>query len=152
MNGNNLNVRYRRNAYAKKRIKVILAIAAGVIGVLLILFLVFGGILKDKVEDDIEEDRTRESTDTDIIEEHAMPPSVNGYGISLSGLTSSSASDKIAQIAKNEGSGISFIARNSSGSEIYASYVAWLRNCLPSSLLIQVECSPPCTSAPHCCC
>ena len=52
MNGRNLNVRYRRNEYAKKRNKVIAIIVTTIVVLLLASFLIVGGLLKMKVDND----------------------------------------------------------------------------------------------------
>ena len=124
MNGKNLNVQYRRNSYAKKRIKVIAAIIGISLALLLILFLVIGGLLNDKVEDDKKEDSTRPVSDSEEKLPHAQLPSVKGYGISLSGITTSAISDKVSEISKADGSGINFVVRDADGKEIYDSSLA----------------------------
>lgn len=124
MNGNNLNVRYRRNAYAKKRIKVIAFIVGGAVIVLAILFLVFGGILKDKVDDDRNEDATRTDQVSDTAPERQEVASVNGYGFSLVGATNSAISEKATEIQSKGGNSISFMTRDESGNELFSSSVA----------------------------
>ena len=124
MNGKNLNVQYRRNSYAKKRIKVISILAAIVFVVLIVLFFVLGRFLKAKTDNDKNEDKgSAPAVDTQA-PEHADIPSVNGYGFSISGATNVSVSDRVALIAQEKGNAINFVARNSSGAEIYFSEVA----------------------------
>ena len=124
MNGKNLNVHYRRNAYSKKRIKVILAIVGALVAILVALFLIIGGVLKNKVEDDKQnsEDQTANITDEPVA--HAEVGSVNGYGISLSGLTTSLISEKTQAISRSDGDNVVFVARDESGKEIYKSALA----------------------------
>lgn len=124
MNGKNLNVQYRRNSYAKKRIKAIVAITAIVIVALAVIFFIVGKALKNKVDGDNEERSGAATTEVTAPLAHAELPSVNGYGISLSGLTEQAISDKLSEIAELEGNGVNFVARNSSGEEIYSSSVA----------------------------
>lgn len=124
MNGKNLNVQYRRNSYAKKRIKAIVAITAILIVVLVVLFFVVGKILKNKVDGNGGEGGGTGTPAVTTPPAHAELPSVNGYGISLSGLTNQAISDKVSAISDVSGSGINFVARNSSGEEIYSSAVA----------------------------
>ena len=124
MNGKNLNVQYRRNSYAKKRIKAIVAITAIVIIALAVLFFIVGKALKNKVDGNDEERSGAATTAVTTPLEHAELPSVNGYGISLSGLDEQAISDKLSAIEDVSGSGINFVARNSSGEEIYSSSVA----------------------------
>ena len=124
MNGKNLNVQYRRNSYAKKRIKAIVAITAIFIVILVALFFVVGNILKNKIDGNGDEGGGTDTPAATTPPAHADLPSVNGYGISLSGLTAQDISDKVSEIAGLEGSGINFVARSSSGEEIYSSAVA----------------------------
>ena len=124
MNGKNLNVQYRRNSYAKKRIKAIVAITTIVIIALVVVFFIVGKVLKNKVDGNNEEKSGAATTEVTDSLVHAELPSVNGYGVSLLGLTEQAISDKLSAIAGLEGSGVNFVARNSSGEEIYSSSVA----------------------------
>ena len=125
MNGKDLNVRYRRNAYAKKRVKVIIILIVICVVLLAVAFLIIGSALKGRVDDDRAEDESRsEAEQTEPLEQHAEVPSVSSYGISLSGVSASSFSDKTVEIEKNKGSGINFVIRDSAGSELYSSSVA----------------------------
>ena len=124
MNGKNLNVRYRRNTYAKTRLKVILAIVGGLAAILLILFLAVGGSLKNKVEDNNKNDDPITDAGVDDSLPHRQALQVNGYGLSLSGLTQSGASDKALEVSKAGGDNISFIARDEAGKELYKSALA----------------------------
>ena len=124
MNGRNLNVRYRRNEYAKKRNKLILIIVSVVLVLLLAGFLIVGSLLKGKVDDD----RQNAANDTVQNEQpevpHANVGAVKGYGISLSGVTTTKISDKATEIQRAGGSNMSFVARDSSGKETYSSSLA----------------------------
>ena len=124
MNGKNLNVQYRRNSYAKKRIRVITAIVAVILVILVILFFVIGRILKNKIDKDRTEDGGSNNPAVTDPLEHAELPSVNGYGISLSGATNQAISDKVSSIVSADGNCINFVARSASGEEIYSSDVA----------------------------
>ena len=124
MNGKNLNVRYRKNAYAKTRIKVIAAILGVVALVLIVLFLVFGGLLKKKVEEDKQNPGTHGTQSADVLPENAETPAVNGYGVNLAGITASAVAEKINDISKVGGNNISFLVRDASGNEIYKSTLA----------------------------
>jgi hypothetical protein len=124
MNGKNLNVQYRRNSYAKKRIRVIAAIAAIVIVILVVLFFVIGRVLKNKVDKSKEEDSASDIPAVTAPLGHAELPSVNGYGFSLLGATNQTISDKIGEISSAEGNCINFVVRSASGEEIYSSSVA----------------------------
>ena len=124
MNGNNLNVRYRKNTYAKTRIKVI-AIILGIVAVIaLVLFLVIGGILNQKVEEDNDKPVVHGAQTTEAVVERTPVDSVKGYGVSLSGATLSGVSDKAARISKAGGTNMSFLVRDGSGKEIYKSALA----------------------------
>ena len=123
MNGKNLNVRYRRNTYARTRLKVILAIVGGLAAILVILFLVIGGSLKNKLDDN--------NSDTPTTDQAGVPSperkeaiQVNGYGVSLSGLTSTGASEKALEISKAGGNNVSFTVRDEAGKELYKSALA----------------------------
>ena len=124
MNGKNLNVRYRKNAYAKTRIKVIVAIVGIVAVLLVVLFLVVGGLLNKKVEDDKENPVTQGAQSTDTLPKDKQVPSVKGYGVNLSGATVSVVAQSLADISKNGGNNISFLVRDASGNEIYKSALA----------------------------
>ena len=124
MNGKNLNVRYRKNAYAKTRIKVIAAIFGVVAVVLAILVLIFGGVLKKKVADDRQNAIMNGTQATDTAPEHKKVPSVNGYGINLSGATVSTVAEKLSEISRNGANNISFVVRDAAGNEIYKSALA----------------------------
>ena len=124
MNGKNLNVRYRRNTYAKTRVKVIATIF-GVIAVLLIIsFLVIGLALKDKVDNDRNNENIEQPANGDNSAVHATVPSVKGYGFSLAGATATTASDKASEVSKTGGSNLSFVVREASGKELYKSALA----------------------------
>ena len=124
MNGKNLNVRYRKNTYAKTRMKVI-AVILGVVAVaLVVLFLVVGGLLNKKVEDDQANSAVQGTQSTDTSTQDKQVPSVNGYGVSLSGATASSINQSLTDISKNGGNNISFLVRDVSGNEIYKSALA----------------------------
>ncbi len=124
MNGKNLNVRYRRNSYAKKRIKVIAIISCIAVAALVVVLLIVGGLLKEKTDRDKLEDMNKESDVQNNIEEHIRVESVKGYGVSLSGATSNSLADKVTAISKSGGNGLSFLARDDNGKELYSSSVA----------------------------
>lgn len=124
MNGKNLNVQYRRNSYAKKRIRVIAAITAIFLVILVVLFFVIGRLLKDKVDEDRKENSGSDLPTVTAPLGHAELPSVNGYGLSLSGATNQTISDKVSAIASAEGNCINFVARADTGEEIYSSAVA----------------------------
>ena len=124
MNGKNLNVRYRKNTYAKTRIKVI-AIILGIVAVIaLVLFLVIGGILNKKVDNDGENvvvHGTQNQVDT---VERVQVASVKGYGVSISGISTTSVSEKATAISKAGGTNMSFLVRDTLGNEIYKSALA----------------------------
>ena len=124
MNGKNLNVRYRKNAYAKTRIKVIAAIFGVVAIALVILFLVVGGLLNKKVEDDQVNSAVQGTQSADTSPKKKTVPSVNGYGVNLSGATLSAVNQSLADVSKSGGNNISFLVRDASGSEIYKSALA----------------------------
>ena len=124
MNGKNLNVRYRRNAYAKTRVKVIAAIFGAVAALLVISFLVVGVALKDKVDNDRVNENTNQPQSTDTIVPHVIVPSVKGYGMTLAGATATTASDKATEVSKAGGSNVSFVVRDTSGKELYKSALA----------------------------
>ena len=124
MNGKNLNVRYRKNTYAKKRIKVI-AIILGIVAVIaLVLFLVIGGILNKKVDNNGENTIVHGTQNTEKAPEHKQVAAVKGYGVSLSGITSTAVSEKAAAISKAGGNNMSFLVRDDSGRELYNSALA----------------------------
>ncbi len=139
MNGRNLNVRYRRNVYAKTRMKVIAIIAAVAVAVLLIVFLIVGGMLKDKVDDDRNNVGGEQTTDVDASLVQTEVEAVKGYGISLSGVTTTNISDKATEIQRAGGSNISFVTRDSSGKELYKSSLAQSMGKQSSSDLIDVS-------------
>lgn len=124
VNGKNLNVHYRRNAYSKKRIKFILIIAAVLVAILAVLFLIIGGALKGKVDEDKQKGENQTTPNADEVTVHTEVPSVNGYGISLSGITTSAISDKAQQISRDDGDNLVFITRDDSGKELYRSTLA----------------------------
>ena len=124
MNGKNLNVQYRRNSYAKKRIKVIAVIVCIVLVLLAAAFLVIGGMLKDKVDEDNQGEAGVTTNGDAQTPPHAELPSVKGYGMSILGATDSAVSEKASKVDQADGSCISFSARGSSGEEIYFSSVA----------------------------
>ncbi len=124
MNGKNLNVRYRKNTYAKTRVKVI-AIILGIVAVIaLVLFLVIGGILNNKVEDNDKNNVVHGTQNTETVTEHKEVLPVNGYGVSLLDATASAISESAAKIAKAGGSNMSFVVRDESGNELYKSALA----------------------------
>ena len=124
MNGKNLNVQYRRNSYAKKRVRVIVAITAILLLLLVVLFFVIGRMLKSKVDGSVTEGEGTLPPATSAPLGHAELPSVSGYGLSLSGATAQAISDKVSAIVSAEGSCINFVARSAEGEEIYSSAVA----------------------------
>ena len=124
MNGKNLNVRYRRNTYARTRLKVILAIVCGLAAILLILFLVIGGSFKKKVDDNNKNNPpVTEPNGTESVERKDVLQ-VNGYALSLSGLTSTGVSEKALEISKAGGNNVSITVRDESGKELYKSSLA----------------------------
>ncbi len=139
MNGRNLNVRYRRNVYAKTRMKVIAIIAAVVVAVLLIAFLIVGGMLKNKVDDDRNNGGEAQTTNVDATQPQTNSQAVKGYGISLSGVTTTKISDKATEIQKAGGSNMCFVTRDSSGKELYKSSLAQSMGKQSSSDLIDVS-------------
>lgn len=124
MNGKNLNVRYRKNTYAKTRIKVILAMLGIGVAVLLVLFLVIGGLLNNKLKGDNGNTVIHGSQNTNDVTEHKEVASVKGYGVTLLGATATSISEKVSEIASVGGSNVSFLVRDSSGNELYNSALA----------------------------
>ena len=124
MNGRNLNVRYRRNEYAKKRNKVIAIIVTTIVVLLLASFLIVGGLLKMKVDNDRQQNTTDTTQNEDVKAPHASVGAVKGYGISLSGATTTTISDKATEIQRVGGSNMSFVVRDTSGKEIYNSALA----------------------------
>ena len=124
MNGRNLNVRYRRNEYAKKRNKLIIIIVSVVVVLLLAGFLIVGSLLKGKVDDDLQNAASDTTQNEQPEVPHANVGAVKGYGISLSGVTTTKISDKATEIQRAGGSNMSFVARDSSGKETYSSSLA----------------------------
>lgn len=140
MNGRNLNVRYRRNVYAKTRMKVIAIIATVALALLFIAFLIVGGMLKDKVDDDRNDTGGQQTV---AVDDTTLPQTdvvaVKGYGVSLSGLTAAKVSDKATEIQKVGGSNISFVVRDSNGKETYKSSLAQSMGRQSSADLIDVS-------------
>lgn len=124
MNGKNLNVRYRRNTYAKTRLKVILAIVGGIVAILLVLFLVIGSSLKNKVDDNNKNDAPATEDNATEMNVRKEVRQVNGYGLSLLGLSTSGAYDKALEVSKADGNNISFVVRDNAGKELYKSALA----------------------------
>ena len=139
MNGRNLNVRYRRNVYAKTRMKVIAIISAVVLAILLIAFLVVGGMLKNKVDDDRNKGGEEQPSGVDSPSPEITVGAVKGYGISLSGVNTTKISDKATEIQKAGGSNMSFVTRDSSGKELYKSSLAQSMGKQSGSDLIDVS-------------
>ena len=124
VNGKNLNVRYRRNAYAKTRIKIIVTVLVTLLVVALVAFLVIGGMLDSKVTADRNNQISGETQDAENATPHAEVASVKGYGVTLSGATTTTITDKATEISKAGGSNISFVVRDNSGKELYSSALA----------------------------
>ena len=124
MNGKNLNVRYRKNTYAKTRIKVVLAMLGIGLAVLLVLFLVVGGWLNKKLKGDDGNTVIHGSQNTNDVVERKEVSSVRGYGVTLSGATATVISEKASEIARVGGNNISFVVRDAAGNEIYNSTLA----------------------------
>ncbi len=124
MNGKNLNVNYRRKAYAKKRARAIITIVASALVLLFVLFLIFGGILKNKVDDERQNDGSSQTDNVATDNIHTNVPSVKGYGVSLEGLSASALSDRLTQIGNAGGDCVSVVVRSSTGNELYSSSVA----------------------------
>jgi hypothetical protein len=84
----------------------------------------FGGMLKNKVDDDHQNDASSQTDNIEPDNTHTNVPSVKGYGVSLDGLSASALSDKITQIGKSGGNCVSVVVRSSEGNELYSSSVA----------------------------
>ena len=124
MNGKNLNVRYRRNTYAKTRIKIIVTVLGILAALAIVAFLVIGGMLGSKVDADRNGQASGETQDTENVTPRTEVAAVKGYGVTLSGATTTTISDKATEISKAGGSNISFVVRDSSGKELYSSALA----------------------------
>ncbi len=125
MNGKNLNVRYRRQSqlYAKRRIKVIIAISAAVLAVLIAVFLIVGNLWRRKIEEGKNHTLENDTPATDVV---STVPSVNGYALSLSGVNAgtNTISAYVNRARGLGGNGLCFAARTSDGKELYSSSLA----------------------------
>ncbi|MGM9683551.1 MAG: hypothetical protein ACI3XQ_08125 [Eubacteriales bacterium] len=125
MNGKNLNVRYHRNSYARKKMRAIIIICAVALLTLALLLVVIGNILKNKTDNDTQQpNREPSSSDGQSEDVHTSVPEVNAYDIPLSGLNSSLLSEKINAIKSAGGNAASLSLRGESGSELYSSDTA----------------------------
>lgn len=125
MSDKSFGVRYRQNAYARKRMKVIIIIAVSSVLVLALALMLIGNILKSKSESQIIlSGGDKDSNATMSTSPHASIGAVNAYAIALEGLSSSELSGKFEEIRGMGGNAVCFRVRNSDGRELYKSAVA----------------------------
>lgn len=124
MNSKNLNVRYRRNHYAKKRTKAIVIICISVVAVLAVLLIFLGNVFGNTSDGRKEEIL---GTENDAVPQTTSTvPNANGYALSLISVNSG-ANSLSAYVSRARGLGgntLGFAARDSSGREIYSSTIA----------------------------
>lgn len=122
--GKSMNVRYKRNSYARKRMKIIIAICALALVALAVILIIIGNTLKDKSDGNLLlNDNTQNPSGTEP-PPHASVGSVNGYAVSLEGLTSSDLYTRLSEIKKTGGNSVCYTVRADDGSEIFKSSVA----------------------------
>ncbi len=119
-----LNVRYRRNEYNRKRLKVIITICACSAVILVIALILIGNILKNRSENDVFYSSAQDSSPSASNTVHGAPPSIKGYALDIKGLSPSALSDRISEIKDLGGNAVSFRIRSSEGAELYSSEVA----------------------------
>lgn len=84
MNNRQRHLRYKRSVYARRRVRVAVWTAVAVLCVLLLLFLIFGNLLNNKVEADRLEDAARENAAlTEPVETLPTPPAIQGQPVYL---------------------------------------------------------------------
>ncbi len=104
------HMRYRRRTYRKKRIKFIVITAAVCVVALTLLFLIIGNILGNKVEENVQSRKPKQTTAEAV--PHASVRSVNARPISLG--------DKIPE----DSGDICFFLEDTDGNALYDSAVA----------------------------
>ena len=84
MNQRHRHLRYKKNVYARRRLRVILWTSVAVAAVLLLLFLVIGNLLHGKVEEDRREDADRnDAVQTTPADTLKRPPAIAGVPVYL---------------------------------------------------------------------
>lgn len=121
MNRPNRHMRYRRSVYRKKRIKIIVISSLCAIAVLVLLFMIIGNALGDKVEENV----TKRSDKNTAAEqkEHADVKSVVSYPVPLSS-SDSKLSTRLSRISADGYSAVCFDLDSPDGTLLYSSPIS----------------------------
>ena len=119
MNSPNRHMNYRRSIYRKRRIRTVIIISVIVLIVALVLFLIIGNILKDKVNGSGDDSYSVFSSDTSTSTPHAEPKEIRSYFSTLSNVSS-----RARSVYENDGDAIGVLLTDKNGKLLYRSDIS----------------------------